>query len=146
LPKGLKPFHLVNIIYIYRYVIFLFINNNVCFWICIHENCFKFSKKLNLHLELSKIYSSLCLTCFCLALNISSFFNSGNKFLGLLWVILSQVTNLGRRTGMTASKLLHVRELYGNIIPFSKGKCNFKEEFQKIQISQPVVCWLEISL
>jgi len=50
------------------------------------------------------------------------------------------VTNLGRRTGMTASKLLHVRELYGNIIPFSKGKCNFKEEFQKIQISQPVVC------
>jgi WD repeat-containing protein 21A len=41
---------------------------------------------------------------------------------------------------MTASKLLHVRELYGNIIPFSKGKCNFKEEFQKIQISQPVVC------
>ncbi|XP_062162975.1 uncharacterized protein LOC133869896 [Alnus glutinosa] len=51
----------------------------------------------------------------------------------------TRVTNLGRRTRMTASKLLHVRELYGNIIPFSKGKCNFKEEFQKIQISQPVV-------
>ncbi|XP_059437328.1 uncharacterized protein LOC132170380 isoform X3 [Corylus avellana] len=46
---------------------------------------------------------------------------------------------LGRRTGLRASKLLHLRELFGNIIPFSKGKCSFKEEFQKIQISQPVV-------
>ncbi|GLT69551.1 hypothetical protein SLA2020_416940 [Shorea laevis] len=52
---------------------------------------------------------------------------------------LTIVTNLGRRTGVRASKLLQVRELFGNIIPFSKGKWNFKEEFQKIQISQPVV-------
>ncbi|XP_041027393.1 DDB1- and CUL4-associated factor 4 [Juglans microcarpa x Juglans regia] len=51
----------------------------------------------------------------------------------------TRATNLCRRTGVRASNLLQVRELYGNIIPFIKGKCNFKEEFQKIRISQPVV-------
>ncbi|GMY35078.1 ddb1- and cul4-associated factor 4 [Fagus crenata] len=47
--------------------------------------------------------------------------------------------NLCRRTGIRASKLLQVRELYGNVIPFRKGKCNIKEEIQKMQVSQPVV-------
>nr|XP_023898103.1 uncharacterized protein LOC112009976 [Quercus suber] len=51
----------------------------------------------------------------------------------------TRALNLCRRTGLRASKLLQVRELYGNVIPFSKGKCNFKEEIQRIQVSQPVV-------
>ncbi|KAF5475361.1 hypothetical protein F2P56_007170 [Juglans regia] len=42
-------------------------------------------------------------------------------------------------TCVRASKLLQVRELYGNVIPFKKRKRNFKEEFRKIQVSQPVV-------
>ncbi|KAH9795404.1 WD REPEATS REGION domain-containing protein [Citrus sinensis] len=42
-------------------------------------------------------------------------------------------------TGATTSKLLQARELRGNVFSLSKGKCNFKEEFQKRLISQPVV-------
>ncbi|KAK9223320.1 hypothetical protein WN944_011762 [Citrus x changshan-huyou] len=43
-------------------------------------------------------------------------------------------------TGATTSKLLQARELRGNVFSLSKGKCNFKEEFQKRLISQPVDC------
>ncbi|KAF7840268.1 DDB1- and CUL4-associated factor 4 isoform X2 [Senna tora] len=44
-----------------------------------------------------------------------------------------------RRLRKRTSKLLHARELNGNIINSHRWKCNFKEEFQKIQASQPVV-------
>ncbi|KAM5587017.1 hypothetical protein ABKV19_005790 [Rosa sericea] len=39
----------------------------------------------------------------------------------------------------SAQKLNQARELYGNVIASSKGRCNFKEEFQNAQASHPVV-------
>ncbi|XP_050368602.1 uncharacterized protein LOC126786726 [Argentina anserina] len=52
---------------------------------------------------------------------------------------LNQVANKCKRTKVKTSKLLQARELYGNVIAFSKGRCNFKEEFLKAQASHPVV-------
>ncbi|KAL6992112.1 hypothetical protein U1Q18_010219, partial [Sarracenia purpurea var. burkii] len=43
------------------------------------------------------------------------------------------------RLGTKTVKLLQVRELYGNIITSSKGKCNFQEEYLKILAPQPVM-------
>ncbi|XP_016648196.1 PREDICTED: uncharacterized protein LOC103325475 [Prunus mume] len=51
----------------------------------------------------------------------------------------AQVSNSCRRTRVKTSKLLHDRELCGNLIASSKGRCNFYEEFQKAQVSHPVV-------
>ncbi|KAK0602184.1 hypothetical protein LWI29_031146 [Acer saccharum] len=42
-------------------------------------------------------------------------------------------------TRARTSKLLLVRELSGNVLSLRKGKCNFKEEFQKRLVSQPTV-------
>ncbi|KAJ4702743.1 DDB1- and CUL4-associated factor 4-like [Melia azedarach] len=50
----------------------------------------------------------------------------------------TQRTNSSRTEART-SKLLQVRELNGNVLSLTKGKCNFKEEFQKRLVSQPVV-------
>lgn len=36
-------------------------------------------------------------------------------------------------------KLIQARELYGDVIASSKGKCNFKEKFQNLLASKPVV-------
>ncbi|XP_057511757.1 uncharacterized protein LOC130793907 [Actinidia eriantha] len=44
-----------------------------------------------------------------------------------------------RRIRIKPAKLLQVRELYGNLITCSKGKCNFQEEYRKMQASQPIV-------
>ncbi|KAL6283015.1 hypothetical protein ACE6H2_013944 [Prunus campanulata] len=51
----------------------------------------------------------------------------------------AQVSNSCRRTRVKTSKLLHDRELCGNLIASGKGRCNFYEEFQKAQVSHPVV-------
>lgn len=51
----------------------------------------------------------------------------------------TQESNFCRRTGVRISQLLQGRELNGNVITSSKGKCDFMEEFLKIQASQPVV-------
>lgn len=51
----------------------------------------------------------------------------------------TQESNFCRRTGVRISKLLQGRELNGNVITSSKGKCDFMEEVLKIQASQPVV-------
>ncbi|XP_061965697.1 uncharacterized protein LOC133689714 [Populus nigra] len=51
----------------------------------------------------------------------------------------TQESNFCRRTGVRISQLLQGRELNGNVITSSKGKCDFVEEFLKIQASQPVV-------
>lgn len=51
----------------------------------------------------------------------------------------TQESNFCRRTGARISQLLQGRELNGNVITSSKGKCDFVEEFLKIQASQPVV-------
>ncbi|KAA8537168.1 hypothetical protein F0562_029605 [Nyssa sinensis] len=50
-----------------------------------------------------------------------------------------QAESLCRRMGIKASKLLQARELYGNVITSSKGKCNFQEEYQKMQASLPMI-------
>ncbi|XP_062012233.1 uncharacterized protein LOC133728814 [Rosa rugosa] len=52
---------------------------------------------------------------------------------------LNQEANKCKLTKVRTSKLLQARELYGNVIASSKGRCNFKEEFQKAQASHPVV-------
>ncbi|KAM6595379.1 hypothetical protein CsatA_005903 [Cannabis sativa] len=44
-----------------------------------------------------------------------------------------------RKNEVRTSKLLHVRELFGNLISSKKGKCNFKEEFRKTRASHPKV-------
>ncbi|XAR56192.1 hypothetical protein NMG60_11036573 [Bertholletia excelsa] len=44
-----------------------------------------------------------------------------------------------RRIRIKTAKLLQVRELCGNVITSHKRKCNFQEEYQKIQASQPMV-------
>ncbi|XP_057972163.1 uncharacterized protein LOC131160472 [Malania oleifera] len=51
-----------------------------------------------------------------------------------------RANNVHRRVGIRISSLLQDRELCGNAITFNKGKCNFQEECQKLQVSQPVVC------
>ncbi|KAJ6713574.1 TRANSDUCIN/WD40 REPEAT-LIKE SUPERFAMILY PROTEIN [Salix viminalis] len=51
----------------------------------------------------------------------------------------TQASNFFRRTGVRISQLLQSRELNGNVITSSKGKCDFVEEFLKLQASQPVV-------
>ncbi|KAF2286858.1 hypothetical protein GH714_033400 [Hevea brasiliensis] len=51
----------------------------------------------------------------------------------------TQAINFCRKTRIRISKLLHGRELNGNIIDFNKGKCSFTEELLKIQASQPMV-------
>ncbi|KAH8522302.1 hypothetical protein H0E87_003075 [Populus deltoides] len=51
----------------------------------------------------------------------------------------TQESNFCRRTGVRISQLLQGRELNGNVITSRKGKCDFVEEFLKIQASQPVV-------
>uniref|UniRef100_A0A5B7BJG7 Uncharacterized protein n=1 Tax=Davidia involucrata TaxID=16924 RepID=A0A5B7BJG7_DAVIN len=51
----------------------------------------------------------------------------------------NQAKSLCRRVGIKAAKLLQVRELCGNVITSSKGKCNFQEEYQKMQASQPMI-------
>ncbi|XP_010549785.1 PREDICTED: uncharacterized protein LOC104820856 isoform X2 [Tarenaya hassleriana] len=51
----------------------------------------------------------------------------------------SQEPDLQKRTNLKAAKLLSFRELNGNAIPLDKGKCNFKEEIQKLQASCPEV-------
>ncbi|KAL5843021.1 hypothetical protein ACOSQ3_013624 [Xanthoceras sorbifolium] len=50
----------------------------------------------------------------------------------------TQASN-SHRTRARTSKLLQVRELSGNLLSLKKGKCNFKEEFQKRIVSQPTV-------
>lgn len=80
------------------------------------------------------------------ALSNGYFFDFTENFPHLVWLILSQEMDLCWETGVRAPKLLQFRELYGNVIPFKKRKRNFKEEFWKIQISQPVVCSLMIGL
>ena len=125
-PKGptLVRFHLITIKNKTEYI-FLYYNQfyweekeNLSFsvkiifsvyeWYClpkknfIHENCFIFiHKKWNSHIA------------------CSSFLNFGNKFSGLLCLILSQALNLCTRTGLRVSKQLQVRELYGNVTLFS---------------------------
>ncbi|XP_052203220.1 uncharacterized protein LOC127808690 isoform X2 [Diospyros lotus] len=47
--------------------------------------------------------------------------------------------NSSRRIKIKAAKLLQDRELYGNVITSRKGKCNFQEEYHKMQASQPLV-------
>ncbi|XP_058197752.1 uncharacterized protein LOC131313454 isoform X2 [Rhododendron vialii] len=44
-----------------------------------------------------------------------------------------------RRIRKKTAKLLQLRELCGDLIPCSRGKCSFQEEYQKIQASQPIV-------
>ncbi|CAK7335949.1 unnamed protein product [Dovyalis caffra] len=51
----------------------------------------------------------------------------------------TQASNICRRTGVRIAKLLQGRELNGNVITSNKGKCDFREEFLKIQASQPLV-------
>ncbi|KAM1309983.1 hypothetical protein ACFX13_006756 [Malus domestica] len=51
----------------------------------------------------------------------------------------AKVTNLCRRTSVRTSKMLQARELYDNLIPFNKGRCNFNEEFQQAQACHLVV-------
>ena len=46
-----------------------------------------------------------------------------------------------KKTGVRTSKLLQVREIFGNVISSNEGKRNFKEEFRKTQVSRPKV-WL----
>lgn len=46
------------------------------------------------------------------------------------------------KADLRAVKLIQARELYGNVIASSKGKWNFKEEFQNLLASKPVVCSL----
>ncbi|TXG48400.1 hypothetical protein EZV62_027694 [Acer yangbiense] len=50
----------------------------------------------------------------------------------------TQVIN-SHGTRARTSKLLQVRELSGKVLSLRKGKCNFKEEFQKRLASQPTV-------
>ncbi|PRQ30165.1 hypothetical protein RchiOBHm_Chr5g0021601 [Rosa chinensis] len=69
--------------------------------------------------------------------------SSAQKLNQVHWVfcIWAQVheANKCKLTKVRTSKLLQARELYGNVIASSKGRCNFKEEFQKAQASHPVV-------
>ncbi|KAF9689090.1 hypothetical protein SADUNF_Sadunf01G0055600 [Salix dunnii] len=51
----------------------------------------------------------------------------------------SQASNFFRGTGVRISQLLQSRELNGNVITSTKGKCDFVEEFLKLQASQPLV-------
>lgn len=115
-------------------------NNNACFWI---YNCFVFPcQNLNWHPDV-QIQSSSALPFFFLhALSNSFFFNFTENFLHLVRLILSQEMDLCWVTYVRASKLLQIRELYGNVILFKNRKRNFKEEFRKIQVSQPAVCSL----
>ncbi|PON42881.1 Guanine nucleotide-binding protein, beta subunit [Parasponia andersonii] len=50
----------------------------------------------------------------------------------------SKVIKLCRKN-LRTPKLLQARELFGNLISSNKGKCNFKEEFRKKQVSHPKV-------
>lgn len=59
-----------------------------------------------------------------------------------LRLVLLQEANSCRRNRIRTSKLLQDRELCGNFIASSKGRCNFNVEFQKTQVSCPVVCIL----
>ncbi|XP_059654087.1 uncharacterized protein LOC132300849 [Cornus florida] len=51
----------------------------------------------------------------------------------------NQANNPNRRMVIKTAKLLQMRELYGNVITSRKGKCNFQEEYQKIQASHPMI-------
>ncbi|KAL5578007.1 hypothetical protein UlMin_019706 [Ulmus minor] len=51
----------------------------------------------------------------------------------------TKVISSCRRACVRTSKLLQARELCGNIVYSITGKCNFKEEVQKTQVSQPKV-------
>ncbi|KAI8524783.1 hypothetical protein RHMOL_Rhmol13G0176100 [Rhododendron molle] len=50
-----------------------------------------------------------------------------------------QVDKSCRRIRKKTAKILQLRELCGDLIPCSRGKCSFQEEYQKIQASQPIV-------
>lgn len=45
-----------------------------------------------------------------------------------------------RRKRSKATVLLQFRELYGKMLSFNECKCNFQQEYQKLQASQPTVC------
>ncbi|CAH2072527.1 unnamed protein product [Thlaspi arvense] len=49
-----------------------------------------------------------------------------------------QEPNYQKRNKLKALKLLYSRELSGCVIPVNKKKCNFKEEIEKTQASNPV--------
>eukprot|EP00268_Persea_americana_P038848 TRINITY_DN38507_c0_g1_i6.p1 TRINITY_DN38507_c0_g1~~TRINITY_DN38507_c0_g1_i6.p1 ORF type:complete len:285 (-),score=39.59 TRINITY_DN38507_c0_g1_i6:1093-1947(-) len=44
-----------------------------------------------------------------------------------------------RRKRSKATALLQFRELYGKMLSFNECKCNFQQEYQKLQASQPTV-------
>ncbi|KAJ7969388.1 DDB1-and CUL4-associated factor 4 [Quillaja saponaria] len=50
----------------------------------------------------------------------------------------TQAGNSCKKPNVRMSQLLQARELDGNAITSQKRKCNFKEEFQKIQVSHPM--------
>ncbi|XP_062082889.1 uncharacterized protein LOC133789153 isoform X2 [Humulus lupulus] len=52
---------------------------------------------------------------------------------------ITKEIKLSRKNEVRTSKLLQVRELFGNLISLNKGKCNFKEEFRKTRASDPKV-------
>ncbi|WOG85503.1 hypothetical protein DCAR_0104692 [Daucus carota subsp. sativus] len=41
--------------------------------------------------------------------------------------------------GITTVKLLHTRELCGNVTTSARGKCNFRDEYTNILASKPVI-------
>lgn len=51
----------------------------------------------------------------------------------------TKVIKPNKKTGVRTSKLLQVREIFGNVISSNEGKRNFKEEFRKTQVSRPKV-------
>ncbi|XP_043690194.1 DDB1- and CUL4-associated factor 4 [Telopea speciosissima] len=52
---------------------------------------------------------------------------------------VSEKLNIARKKGKTTAKLIHARELYGKVLTFNKRKCNFQQEYVKIQVSKPTV-------
>ncbi|KAJ4975214.1 hypothetical protein NE237_000320 [Protea cynaroides] len=53
--------------------------------------------------------------------------------------LASEKLSIGRRKGITIAKLIHAREVYGKVLTFNKKKCNFQQEYEKIQASKPMV-------
>ncbi|KAK9268072.1 hypothetical protein L1049_010511 [Liquidambar formosana] len=51
----------------------------------------------------------------------------------------NQENNICKRMRIRTAKMLHIRELDGNLITSNKGRCNFQEEYRKRQASLPMV-------
>lgn len=46
-----------------------------------------------------------------------------------------------RRKLLKSSELLQIREIHGRSIVSNKYRCNFEQEYQKLQAKYPMVIW-----